>query len=346
MIRFNNDYNQGAHPAILSALQQTNETSYAGYGEDEWCEAARKEIRKYLGEADNEIYFMIGGTQVNYTVITAALRPYQSVISADCGHINNHEAGSIEHTGHKVLIVPAENGKLTAKSIADEAAKYYEHGEAEYLTQPKMVFLSSPSEFGTTYKKEELMEIRKVCDKYGMYMYVDGARMGYWLTSDECDVTLADLAEVADLFYIGGTKCGALLGEALVIINPKLRDHFKTYMKQSGGVLAKGWLLGLQFYELFKDGLYFEITKKANEFAMMMKAAFEKAGMSFYIESGTNQQFVVLTKEQAEKLAEKFVFEFSHDVDENHVCVRFCTSWSTTENDVKTLVEAIKTIAC
>ena len=287
---------------------------------------------------------MIGGTQVNYTVITAALRPYQSVISADCGHINNHEAGSIEHTGHKVLIVPAENGKLTAKSIADEAAKYYEHGEAEYLTQPKMVFLSSPSEFGTTYKKEELMEIRKVCDKYGMYMYVDGARMGYWLTSDECDVTLADLAELVDLFYIGGTKCGALLGEALVIINPKLRDHFKTYMKQSGGVLAKGWLLGLQFYELFKDGLYFEITKKANKFAMMMKAAFEKAGMSFYIESGTNQQFVILTKEQAAKLAEKFVFEFSHDVDENHVCVRFCTSWSTTEEDINTLVDELNTM--
>ena len=344
MIRFNNDYNKGAHPAILAALQQTNEISYAGYGEDEWCEKAREEIRKYLGESDNEIYFMIGGTQVNYTVITAALRPYQSVISADCGHINNHEAGSIEHTGHKVLLIPAENGKLTAKSIEQEAAKYYDHGEAEYLTQPKIVFLSSPSEFGTTYSKKELMEIREVCQKYGMYLYLDGARLGYWLSSEECDVTLEDLARLTDLFYIGGTKCGALLGEALVIINPELRDHFKTYMKQSGGVLAKGWLLGLQFYELFKDGLYFEITKKANQLAMQMKSAFEEAEIPFYIESGTNQQFVILTKEQEKKLAEKFVFEFTSEVDEDHVCVRFCTSWSTTETDVRTLTDTIRAL--
>ena len=344
MIRFNNDYNKGAHPAILAALQQTNEISYAGYGEDEWCEKAREEIRKYLGESDNAIYFMIGGTQVNYTVMTAALRPYQSVISADCGHINNHEAGSIEHTGHKVLLIPAENGKLTAKSIEQEAAKYYDHGEAEYLTQPKIVFLSSPSEFGTTYSKKELIEIREVCRRYGMYLYLDGARLGYWLSSEECDVTLEDLTQLTDLFYIGGTKCGALLGEALVIINPELRDHFKTYMKQSGGVLAKGWLLGLQFYELFKDGLYFDITKKANELAMQMKAAFEEAEIPFYIESDTNQQFVILTKEQAEKLAEKFVFEFTSEVDEEHVCVRFCTSWSTTEADVRTLSDAIRAL--
>ena len=344
MIRFNNDYNQGAHPAVLAALQQTNEISYAGYGEDEWCAKAREEIRKYLGESDNAIYFMIGGTQVNYTVMTAALRPYQSVISADCGHINNHEAGSIEHTGHKVLLVPAENGKLTAKSIEQEAAKYYDHGEAEYLTQPKIVFLSSPSECGTTYSKKERIEICEVCRRYGMYLYLDGARLGYWLSSEECDVTLEDLTQLTDLFYIGGTKCGALLGEALVIINPELRDHFKTYMKQSGGVLAKGWLLGLQFYELFKDGLYFDITKKANELAMQMKAAFEEAEIPFYSESDTNQQFVILTKEQAEKLAEKFVFEFTSEVDEEHVCVRFCTSWSTTEADVRTLSDAIRAL--
>lgn len=339
MIRFNNDYNHGAHSSILQALEDINETSYAGYGEDEWCQKGADEIRKYLGDVDVDIHFMVGGTPANITVITAALRPYESVICAENGHINHHEAGSIEHTGHKILSLPAKDGKLTADAVRETASHYYDHGEAEFLTAPKLVFLSSPSEYGTIYSKKELLEIREVCDQYHMYLYVDGARLGYWLSCDECDVTLEDLANIADVFYIGGTKCGALFGEALVIVNKELRDHFRTYMKQSGGILAKGWLLGLQFYTLFKNGLYFEITKQADKLAMKLKQGFINASIPFYMDSPTNQQFVILTNELAEKLSREFTYEFDHVVDEDHVCVRFCTSWSTHEEDVDKLIE-------
>ena len=339
MIRFNNDYNHGAHASILQALGDINETSYAGYGEDEWCQKGADEIKKYLGDADVDIHFMVGGTPANITVITAALRPYESVICAENGHINHHEAGSIEHTGHKILSLPAKDGKLTADTVRETASHYYDHGEAEFLTAPKLVFLSSPSEYGTIYSKKELLEIREVCDQYHMYLYVDGARLGYWLSCDECDITLEDLANIADVFYIGGTKCGALFGEALVIVNKELRDHFRTYMKQSGGILAKGWLLGLQFYTLFKDGLYFEITKQADELAMKLKQGFINASIPFYMDSPTNQLFVILTNELAEKLSREFTYEFDHVIDENHVCVRFCTSWSTREEDIDKLIE-------
>lgn len=345
MIRFNNDYNRGAHPEIMRLLAETNSESYGGYGIDEWCDRAREVIKARLGGRDADIHFMVGGTQVNYTVITAALRPYQSVISAVNGHINNHEAGSIEHTGHKVIALPGVDGKLTAEAIERAAADYYASGEPEYLTQPKMVFLSSPSEYGTVYTKEELLAMRGVCDKYNMYLYVDGARLGYWLASEGCDVSLADLAEMADVFYIGGTKCGAMLGEALVIMNPELRDHFRTYMKQSGGILAKGWLIGLQFYALFSDGLYFRIAEKADGQAMRIKSAFKSAGLELFTENHTNQQFVILNDKQAEALAEKYIFEFDHRTDAEHVCVRFCTSWSTPDSDVDSLLEDIGKIA-
>ena len=341
MIRFNNDYNHGAHASIIQTLQGINTISYAGYGEDEWCQKAADKIRKYLGKVDADIHFMVGGTPANITVITAALRPYESVICAENGHINHHEAGSIEHTGHKILSLPAKEGKLTAEVIRQTASHYYDHGEAEFLTAPKLVFLSSPSEYGTIYSKEELLEIRKVCDKYHMYLYIDGARLGYWLACSDCDVTLEDLARIADVFYIGGTKCGALFGEALVIINKNLRDHFRTYMKQSGGILAKGWLIGVQFYTLFKDGLYFKLAKHADELAEKLKQGFVNAQIPLYTDSPTNQLFVILTKEQAEKIGENFIYEFDHVVDEEHICVRFCTSWSTREEEIDQLLECI-----
>lgn len=341
MIRFNNDYTHSCHSSIIQAIQEINAASYAGYGEDEWCKKGADEIRKYLGTADVDIHFMVGGTPANITVITAALRPYESVICAQNGHINHHEAGSIEHTGHKILSLPAKEGKLTAEAIKQTASHYYDYGEAEFLTAPKLVFLSSPSEYGTVYSKKELLEIRKVCDQYHMYLYIDGARLGYWLSCNRCDVTLEDLARIADVFYIGGTKCGALFGEALVIVNKDLRDHFRTYMKQSGGILAKGWLLGVQFYTLFKDGLYFKLAKHADKLAAKLKQGFVNASIPLYMDSPTNQIFVVLTNELAEKLAEKFVYEFDHVVDESHVCVRFCTSWSTREEDVDKLIECI-----
>ena len=341
MIRLNNDYCQGAHPLILESLQKTQNINYPGYGLDEWCRKGADKIREYLDGIDVDIHFMVGGTQVNYTVIAAALRPYQGVISADTGHINNHEAGSVEHIGHKIHALPAVNGKLTAEAIIQEAEHYQQSGEADYLTQPKMVFLSFPSEFGTIYSKKELSEIKEACQTYGIYLYVDGARLGYGLTSESCDVTMADLAELTDVFSIGGTKCGALFGEAVVIRNPLLRDHFRTYMKQCGGILAKGWLLGLQFYTLFQDGLYFKISEQADQQAMRLKQAFQESSIPFWMDSWTNQQFVVLHRDQAAVLAKKYIFEISHTVDEEHICVRFCTSWSTLPNEVDELIQDI-----
>lgn len=341
MIRWNNDYNRGAHPAIIEALSATNNESYGGYGIDTWSEKAAAEIKKYLGDADADVHFLIGGTQVNYTVIAAALCPYQSVISADSGHINVHETGAVENTGHKIQALKSVDAKITAEQIAAEAEAYINSTTQEHITQPKLVYISFPTEYGTIYSKQELEAIREVCDKYSLYLLIDGARLGYGLGSCKCDVTLADIAKYADVFYIGGTKCGALFGEAVVITNDELKIGFRSYMKQNGAMLAKGWLLGLQFYTLFKDGLYLEITKKADEYAMMIKDAFIAKGISPYIESFTNQQFFVLSNAQMEKLGEKHIFEYNEKVDDEHHCVRFCTAWGTKEEDVKVLLEDI-----
>lgn len=341
MPRWNNDYNRGAHPSVLAALEHTNDTAYGGYGLDEWCTAASEEIKKHLGGVDADIHFLLGGTQANYTVITAALRPYQSVICADSGHINAHETGAVENTGHKIQALKAVDGKITAKQIGDEAQLFRDSGTKEHITQPKLVYLSFPTEWGTIYSKKELEDIRKVCDEYGLYLFVDGARLGYGLGSEECDMTLADLAALTDVFYIGGTKCGALFGEAVVLINDDLKPCFRSYIKQNGGMLAKGWLLGLQFYTLFKEGAYFEATKNADAAAMRIKRAFARRGIPFYIDSPTNQQFVVLNNEQMAKLGEKHIFEYEAKLDSDHHCVRFCTSWGTCDEDVDELVKDI-----
>lgn len=342
MIRWNNDYNHGAHPEILKAFLETNENSYGGYGIDQWCEMAAAEIKKHLGDVNADVHFMVGGTQVNYTVIAAALRPFQGVISADEGHINTHETGAVENTGHKIHQLKSENGKITALQIKEEAEKFVCSGTKEHITQPKMVYISYPTEYGTIYSKKELEEIRKVCDEYNFYLFVDGARLGYGLGSCESDITLADLAGVADAFYIGGTKCGAMMGEAVVLTNDELKPNFRSYMKQHGAMLAKGWTLGLQFYTLFKDDLYFQITKKADEFAMRIKKAFAEKSIPEYIESPTNQQFVILTDEQKAKLDENHIYEYMNKVAEDKHLVRFCTSWSTCEADVEKLIEDIK----
>ncbi len=339
MLRWNNDYNHGAHPAVLDALVRTNDESYGGYGIDEWCERAADMIRSQLGGVNAEVHFMIGGTQVNYTVIAAALRPYQSVISADCGHIHAHETGAVENTGHKIQTVPAVDGKLTAEGIAAVAESYRISGVQEHITQPKFVFLSNPSEFGTVYSMQELQAIRAVCDEYGLYLYMDGARLGYGLAAN--GLTLADIASVVDAFYIGGTKCGALFGEAVVLIHDDLKDNFRSYMKQNGGMLAKGWLLGLQFATLLEDGRYFAITKQAVEQALRIKAAFVEKGVALFLDSMTNQQFVVLSNEQMAQLGAKHIYEYQEQVDETHHCVRFCTSWSTKPEDVDVLIADI-----
>lgn len=243
MIRFNNDYNRGAFDCILKALADTNTTSYPGYGEDEWCDKAEQIIKGLIGRDDSMIKFIPGATQANYVVVAAALSPVQSVIAADTGHINCHEAASIENTGHKILALPNTDGKISAAQIEACAAEYYDNAKPEYLTEPKMVYISFPTEQGTLYTKRELCDISAVCKKYGMYLFVDGARMGYGLGSDKNDLTLCDFAMLSDVFYIGGTKCGALFGEALVINDEDIKYRFKAYMKQNGAVLAKGWLM-------------------------------------------------------------------------------------------------------
>lgn len=341
MIRFNNDYSRGAHPRILQALADTNAESYGGYGIDPWCEKAAAEIKKYLDCPDADVHFLVGGTQANFTVIVAALRPYQSVISADSGHIHVHETGAVEHCGHKIQTLPAVDGKITAAQIAEEARLYAESDIPEHITQPKMVYLSFPTEYGTIYSKRELEEISAVCRQYEMYLFIDGARLGYGLGAEDADVTIRDIARLSDVFYCGGTKCGALCGEAVVLVNPELRSHFRSYIKQNGAMLAKGWLLGLQFYTLFQDGLYFEITRQADEYAMQIKRAFAAKGIPSYIESSTNQQFVVMENRMLERLSQKYVYEFEKKIDEMHSCVRFCTSWYTTQAEVDELTADI-----
>ena len=340
MIRFNNDYNHGALDSILSALTAINTDSFAGYGEDIWCQRAETVIKQLVSREDALIKFVPGATQANLVVIAAALSPIQSVIAADTGHINCHEAASIENTGHKILALPNTDGKITAGQIAACAAAYYDGGAPEYLTEPKLVYLSFPTEKGTLYSAQELRDIREVCRKYGMYLFVDGARMGYGLGAVDNDLTLKDFAELTDAFYIGGTKCGALFGEALVITEPKLQYRFKAYMKQHGAVLAKGWLMGLQFATMLENGEYFEKTKRADELAMQIKAAFGAKGIPFWVESSTNQQFVILTQQQKEVLAQGYYFEEEGAAEQGTV-VRFCTSWATTQAEVDALVADI-----
>ena len=340
MIRFNNDYNHGAFESVLKELAATNGTSYAGYGEDEWCAKAESVIKKLVSNEDALIKFVPGATQANLVVISAALSPVQSVIAADTGHINCHEAASIENTGHKILELPNTDGKIDARQIAACAAAYYDGGTPEYLTEPKMVYLSFPTEKGTLYSKRELREISEVCKRYGMYLFVDGARMGYGLGSERNDLTLRDFAELCDVFYIGGTKCGALFGEALVISEASLKYRFKAHMKQNGAVLAKGWLMGLQFAVMLQNGEYFERTKRADELAMQIKTAFERKGVPFWVDSFTNQQFVILSDSQKEALAKGYYFEEEGTVPQGTV-VRFCTSWATTQAEVDTLVADI-----
>lgn len=340
MIRWNNDYNHGALESLLKELAATNTASYAGYGEDEWCSRAEAVIKKQIGREDALIRFVPGATQANLVVISAALSPIQSVIAADTGHINCHEAASIENTGHKILELPNTDGKINARQIAACAAAYYDGGAPEYLTEPKMVYLSFPTEKGTLYSGQELREIREVCRKYGMYLFVDGARMAYGLGAENNDLTLQDFAELTDVFYIGGTKCGALFGEALVITAPALQYRFKAHMKQHGAVLAKGWLMGMQFSLMLESGEYLEKARRADAFAMQVKKAFAAKGIPFWVDSCTNQQFVILSDRQKEMLAQGHCFEEEGTAPQGTI-VRFCTSWATEQAEVDILLADI-----
>ena len=301
-------------------------------------------IREKIHCADAAVHFFPGATQANFIVTAAALSPVQSVIAADTGHINCHEAASIENTGHKILELPNTDGKISAEQIAACAAAYYEGGEPEYLTEPKMVYLSFPTEQGTLYSLQELTKIHEVCRKYDMYLFVDGARLGYGLGSEKNDVSLEDLAALTDVFYFGGTKCGALFGEAVVLTADSLKKRFKAYMKQNGAVLAKGWLLGLQFHCLLGHDLYFTATRRADELAMKLRKAFAAQGIPFWVESFTNQQFVILTDAQKETLEKRYIFEPMGKSADGGNIARFCTSWATTEEEVQTLIDDLKAL--
>ena len=340
MIRYNNDYNHGAHPEILRAFVDTNDNAYGGYGKDEWCESAKTEIKKYLGDVNADIHFVVGGTQANLIVIASALRPFESVISADSGHINAHETGAVEATGHKIQQLKSTDGKITARQVDEMASDYADSTIPEHITCPRMVYISFSTEYGTVYTKSELKELYDVCKKHGLYLFIDGARLSYGLAAHGGDVTLADIAKYSDVFYIGGTKCGAMFGESVVITNDALKPNFRSYIKQNGAMLAKGWTLGIQFYTLFKDGLYFEIAKKSIEYANRIKQAFLQKGIPMYIDSPTNQLFVVVDKDTADKLAQKYVYELEGKT-EDKLIIRFCTAWSTQECDVDSLVEDI-----
>ncbi len=341
MIRFNNDYNHGAHPAVLEAIAHTNAESFPGYGTDGACQEAAAIIRELAGAPNAAVHFLVGGSQTNFTLIAHALRPWESTVSADCAHINVHETGAVEHTGHKIQTAPDASGKLTADAVREIAEAYRISGVQEHITKPRLVFISSPSEFGTIYSKAELEDLRDACDQYGLYLVADGARMAYGLGSPAADVTLADFAALTDAFWIGGTKCGALFGEAVVINNPALDEGFRASMKQNGALLAKGWLLGVQFKALLEDGLYFAIGRDADRQALRIRDAFATAGVPMLVDSPTNQQFAVLTERQTEALGRQFVFEPEGTTEQGGRIARFCTSWSTTNDDVDALVKAI-----
>ncbi len=342
MIWFNSDYSEGAHPEVLRKLTETNMEQTPGYGEDVYCMQAAGLIQKACGRNDVDIQFLVGGTQTNTTVIAAALRPFQGVITAASGHINNHESGAIEATGHKVIALPGTDGKLTAAQIADYVDWQANDESVEHIVQPKMVYISHPTELGTRCSKEELTKISKVCREREVWLYLDGARLGYGLASRENDLTLPDLAQLCDVFYIGGTKVGALFGEAVVIVAEELKKDFRYNMKQRGGRLAKGRLLGVQFAALFEDDLYFKISKHAAGLAEQIKEAFERMGLHRFIDSPTNQQFVVLPDSICKKLREKFEYEYWQRMDETHSAVRFCTSWATKEEHVQALIEELE----
>lgn len=341
MLSFSCDYLEGAHPKVLERLISTNLCQQVGYSEDEFCASAREKIKAAANAPDADVFFLVGGTQTNQTVISTMLKPYEGVISAVSGHVNVHEAGAIEYTGHKVLALPSHNGKLWAGEIDAYIKTFYADDSHEHMVFPGMVYISHPTEYGTLYTKKELEELNTVCKKYGIPLFLDGARLGYGIMSYDTDVTLSDIARLCDVFYIGGTKVGALCGEAVVFPNGDAPKYFMTMVKQRGAMVAKGRLLGLQFDALFTDGLYFEISRHAIEMAEKLKKMFADKGYKFFIDSPTNQQFVILENSFMEKLGKEVGFSFWEPYDESHTVVRFATSWATTEEQLDLLDKMI-----
>lgn len=337
MLSFLSDYTEGAHPLVLRHLAEENMVSLPGYGDDPQTEAAKAKICAVCGRDDLQIQFLVGGTQTNQVAIDSMLQSYEGVISADTGHINVHEAGAIEYSGHRVLSLPHVDGKLMAEDLEKYMDSFCRDEVREHLVQPGLVYLSHPTEFGTLYSKAELTALSACCRKYGLSLYMDGARLGYGLMSDAADVTLADIVELCDLFYIGGTKVGALCGEALVFTKGNMPKHFLTITKQHGALLAKTRLVSQQFDALFTDDLYFKISRHAIDMAMEIKAAFLAKGYEPLMDSPTNQQFFIMTGEQMEKLRENVQFNLWQWMDDGRAAIRIATSWATRPEDVEAL---------
>lgn len=341
MLSFENDYSEGAHPKILQRFIETNMEQVPGYGNDPYCESAKAKIREACNCPEAEIFFLVGGTQTNAVVIDSMLQAYEGVVSAQTGHVNAHEAGAIEYTGHKVLSIPQYEGKMKASDLEAYLKTFWQDESHEHMVFPGMVYISHPTEYGTLYSKQELSDLSAVCRRYEIPLYLDGARLGYGLMSKSTDVTLPDIAELCDVFYIGGTKVGALCGEAVVFTKHNMPKYFVTHVKQHGALLAKGRLAGVQFDTLFTDNLYFEISRHAIEMAELLKQGLAEKGYTFHLDSPTNQQFIVLADEKYNELQKQVRCCFWEKTDDTHTVVRFATSWATPKENIDKLMELL-----
>ena len=339
MLYFVNDYSEGAHEKVLQHLIDTNMEQLAGYGMDHYCESAKEKIKKACGCEDAEVFLLTGGTQTNQIVIDTLLQPYEGVVAAQTGHVSTHEAGAIEFTGHKVLELPQKDGKICAADLRKLAERFYGDENHEHMVFPGMVYISHPTEYGTLYTRGELAELSDICQQYHIPLYLDGARLGYGLAVEDTDVTMEDIAEYCDIFYIGGTKVGAFCGEAVVFTKENAPRHFVTLIKQHGALLAKGWFLGVQFDTLFTDDLYMKISKNAITTAARLKEILKEKGYDFYIDSPTNQIFVEMEDEKLKELEKNVRVSFWEKTDEKHTVVRFATSWATDMEKVEKLRE-------
>ena len=337
MLSFTNDYCECAHEKVLEKMMEVRLEKNPGYGTDDYCKRAEALIKKACGSEDSEVYFLVGGTQTNQIIIDTVCRPWEGVVAAETAHVNTHEAGAIEYSGHKVMTVPEHDGKASAEDVDRLCRLFYADDNHEHEVYPGMVYISHPTELGTLYTVDELKKLREVCDRYQMKLYLDGARLGTALACPESDVTLKDIAELTDMFYIGGTKCGALFGEAVVFNRGSMPERFNTRVKQHGGMLAKGWLLGLQFEVLFTDDLYLECGKNAIKTAEALRKILAEKGYEFFVENPTNQIMVTVENSKMEELKKHVNFSFWDTVDENHTAIRFCTSWGTKVSDVEAL---------
>ncbi len=337
MISFTCDYSEGAHPKILERLTATNFEQLPGYGTDHYCESAKEKIRAACEAPEAEVFFLVGGTQTNSTIIAAMLADYEGVVSAETGHIGVHEAGAVEYTGHKVLTIPSHHGKVDPKELRDYLEAATTDPNYEHMVFPGMVYISFPTEYGTIYSKAELEEIHGIAAHYGLPLMIDGARLGYGLTSPACDITLPELASLCEVFYIGGTKVGCLCGEAVVFPRGNAPKHFYTITKQHGAMLAKGRVLGIQFDTLFTNNLYFEISRHAIDMAMQLKELLRQKGCTFFIDSPTNQQFIVLENKKVEELGKHVAYDPWDRVDPDHTAIRLATSWATQPEQLEEL---------